>query len=676
MHDGRPVFREDQPMFEDKRSYKQYQGDHVQHASTANSPRRVSTAIMHFCLLTGLVLLFGSVHPILSLHVRPRQTLPLSNTTSLLDVIQVAPPVRFYSKNGDEESPSCQSLLVSYSFGNSYGQPFVGPYTPPACDFNRVTWNLTVTSSGRQFDRLGTVSLGEIEVFRTSTAEPTANGIIWTYIKDVSPFLSLFKQPQTLIFDLGNIINDIYTGPFNVTLTASYYTVDDTDTLPAADSILPISKRLQNASSVFNVPPDNATNLITIPQNVEKAIVTVAATGQSSEEFWWSNVLEQDVNDFPSAGTLPGLSPFREVQLLIDGNLAGVVWPFPVIFTGGVVPGFWRPIVGIDAYDLREDEIDISPWLPLLSDNQAHNFTLVVTGLVPDSTNTTSTLSERVNTYWVVDAKIFLWLSPTSEPTTGTPPTISTPVPSILTSSTLTPTSSNDSTLTYSVSVSRSLSITSTLHLPTGPRNATWSQSLTHSSSGTLSSFGNAQLSTLLVTGRDASSSGYERFINYPLNVSSLYIPRADGFGLSASLTRGKDVRTFGPSVFPKGLESFSGAGQYGGGRGKGAWLDTTQEGEARYESNTTSNVATSYGDTRQVLKFSEVEGEEDAGRELYFRDVEGRNGTIVADEVRDVQSGGDGGRRGGGGGQHVQFAVRLPGLRGSGMSVRGPPGA
>lgn len=28
--------------------------------------------------------------------------------------------------------------------------------------------------------------LGDIEVFRTSTAEPTADGIIWTYLK-VSP---------------------------------------------------------------------------------------------------------------------------------------------------------------------------------------------------------------------------------------------------------------------------------------------------------------------------------------------------------------------------------------------------------------------------------------------------------------------------------------------------------
>jgi len=31
-----------------------------------------------------------------------------------------------------------------------------------------------VISVGRQFDRLGTVYLGDVEVFRTSVAEPTA----------------------------------------------------------------------------------------------------------------------------------------------------------------------------------------------------------------------------------------------------------------------------------------------------------------------------------------------------------------------------------------------------------------------------------------------------------------------------------------------------------------------
>lgn len=46
-----------------------------------------------------------------------------------------------------------------------------------------MTWNLTVVSAGRQFDRLGIVYLGDIEILRTSTAEPTMTGIEWTYLK-------------------------------------------------------------------------------------------------------------------------------------------------------------------------------------------------------------------------------------------------------------------------------------------------------------------------------------------------------------------------------------------------------------------------------------------------------------------------------------------------------------
>jgi len=86
--------------------------------------------------------------------------------------------------------------------------------------------------------------------------------------------------------------------------------------------------------------------------------------------------------------------------------LAGVAWPFPVIFTGGVVPGLWRPIVGIDAFDLKEDEIDITPWLPLLCDGHSHNFSMRVLGLDHDAENSTASLSEIKNSYWLVTGKV------------------------------------------------------------------------------------------------------------------------------------------------------------------------------------------------------------------------------------------------------------------------------
>ena len=127
--------------------------------------------------------------------------------SSFLEVFQAYPPVLTVSSDGsleltdgssnatvrlvDSDRPTCQETLAVHSFGFSYGKPFVGRYTAPKCTFNRVTWNLTVASAGRQFDRLAIVYLGDIEVFRTSTAEPTSDGIEWTYLKVRSLFSRL-----------------------------------------------------------------------------------------------------------------------------------------------------------------------------------------------------------------------------------------------------------------------------------------------------------------------------------------------------------------------------------------------------------------------------------------------------------------------------------------------------
>jgi len=131
--------------------------------------------------------------------VLPPRNYARAPAPSLLEVFQIHPPVLTVNNNGaltitddstnpnsgnhDNNHATCEKVLAVHSFGYSYGQPFIGNYTPPDCKFNRVTWNLTVVSAGRQFDRLGMVYFGDIEVFRTSTAEPTANGIIWTYLK-------------------------------------------------------------------------------------------------------------------------------------------------------------------------------------------------------------------------------------------------------------------------------------------------------------------------------------------------------------------------------------------------------------------------------------------------------------------------------------------------------------
>lgn len=130
-------------------------------------------------------------------------------TSSLLEVFQMHPPVLMVARSDAPETtddsidsgsgipgddhPACSKVLAVHSFGFSYGEPFIGNYTPPKCEFNKVVWNLTVVSAGKQFDRLGIVYLGDIEVLRTSTAEPTTDGIVWTYLK-----VSRISEPDRL----------------------------------------------------------------------------------------------------------------------------------------------------------------------------------------------------------------------------------------------------------------------------------------------------------------------------------------------------------------------------------------------------------------------------------------------------------------------------------------------
>lgn len=511
--------------------------------------------------------------------------------------------------------------------------------------------NFTVTSKGRQFDRLGLMYLGDIEVFRTSTAEPTANGIVWTYIKEMEQYNALWSKNQKIIFDLGNLIDSTYTGPFNTTLTATFFTVPDSKA--TADTILPISAEQSSANmgSAFSVPGQNASVSYTLPQNVERAVISLSACGQIAEEFWYTNVYNSDVDTFdPTAGTLYGFSPFREVQVLIDGQLAGVSWPFPIIFTGGIVPGLWRPVVGIDAFDLRQHEIDVTPWLPLLCDGASHRFEIRVVGL-NDDIAAHATLSETVGSYWVVTGTIFLFLGEAGSVTTGSQPTIDAPSPQIEISSTITTnaTGANEK-LTYNTAVSRGISISSTVKTFNGSRLATWTQKLSYTNFNGLTSQGFVQLTSQNTTGTDASSSGYTNTYSYPLTVNSSFsVDEAGDVGINATLSHGLTYNVFGPSVFPSGIQTFnvtspslfSPSGLQSPQTLQlpatlpsfsGALLSTTQTGSAEYLS--AGNASYSFGTTAQDFDFKGAElSNPDATFELYHRHVVAVNSTVTVDQ-------------------------------------------
>lgn len=498
--------------------------------------------------------------------------------------------------------------------------------------------NFTVTSKGRQFDRLALMYFGDTEVWRTSTAEPTKNGIRWTYMKDMSHYLYLWNQPQKLIFDLGNLIDNTYTGFFNTTLTATFFM--GPEAVDAAEMIIPISGRrsASNAASLFIVPADTAANTISFPRNANRAVFSVSACGQANEEFWWSNVLQSNTETFvPADGVLPGYSPWREVQVYIDGQLAGVHWPFPVIFTGGVVPGLWRPIVGIDAFDLREHEIDITPWLPVLCDGNQHTFEIKVAG-ISDNGGTTGTVTAPVGNSWYVTGKIFLWLDDPSSITTGIKPIlqIEEPTISLTQSYTQDPATKVNQTLTYRTSVQRTLIISSTVKTQKRTHHPTWSQILTYDNKGYFVDQGNTQINDLITNGIESSkgSNAYETVFAYPLYANTTFIvePTSGNFSISATLSHGLDLYESGDSIYPSGLETFSHHKPLGNSFA-GSTLSTVQTGSAYYFSSPSTQTGLSFGTTEQEFSFIGNETNGGGSVELYFRDVAAVNGTVTNDK-------------------------------------------
>ncbi|KAF4614768.1 hypothetical protein D9613_003060 [Agrocybe pediades] len=308
----------------------------------------------------------------------------------------------------------CTIQILQRDFAFSFGSAEVVEFQPPTdCgpvgSWAGITLNFTVTSNGTQFDRLGIFTFQNVEIWRTSTPEPTqGDGIIWTYIKDVTRYTPLFAKPGTFILQLDNLIQPGLDGIYSTVLHATFFASSPAHP-PAkkADLLVPLSNLLNNTGNDVSVPPTFSIN-VTLPQNTVKVFAELYASGNGNEEFWYFNTANQFLPDLPN-GFL-GQGPFREVRLLVDGRVAGTAYPYATIFTGGIVPTAWRPITSYGALDLPTYFVDVTPFVPILTDGKAHNFSLDVTSAEADHT---------ILQNWFLSGVLQVFTDPSSKPTTG-----------------------------------------------------------------------------------------------------------------------------------------------------------------------------------------------------------------------------------------------------------------
>lgn len=284
--------------------------------------------------------------------------------------------------------PCVVTLLTNQPFANFTPKPM--SYTPPAAcpgPWAKVvfTADFTVTA-GRQFDRTAAFYLGHANIYYGTTAEPRKTlSPSWHVERDVTDLSAIFRSAQTGEANIGNLVNNTYTGIIYANAALEFYPASDKDDDQGRDDdrgrdarrvpdiVVPINGGGGDAGTL-NTTASRITQTLNLPTNVERVMLDVIAQSQSNDEFWYFCVPNDQANNLQSCGA----TSFRETEIYIDGQPAGVAPVYPWIYTGGIDPYLWEPIPGVQTLDFKPYRVDLTPFAGLLSDGSPHTISIGV----------------------------------------------------------------------------------------------------------------------------------------------------------------------------------------------------------------------------------------------------------------------------------------------------------
>lgn len=273
-------------------------------------------------------------------------------------------------------TPCVEHIVRNYPFKNTaYGPDpnYSGPYDPPAAcpgPWARVVATIHVKVTGVQFDRIGDVRLNGTTIFSFSTAEPRGDdtpNVVWTKSVDVTNYTDQLEQHHKIWYEIGNVITGPYDGVYYGSLTLRFYPTDASNPEPPGtpDTVMPVIN--QGSLSPDTTKLDGS---FTLPTDTTSLTADLTIQGHGGcDEFWWADAPP------PFPGQCGGPA-WREAEIRIDGKLAGIVEPYPYLFTGADGPNWWEPISAPQAMNLHPWELNLTPFVGMLTDGKAHTLSV------------------------------------------------------------------------------------------------------------------------------------------------------------------------------------------------------------------------------------------------------------------------------------------------------------
>jgi hypothetical protein len=325
------------------------------------------------------------------------------------------------------EQPCVAPLFTGYQFAH-YSQGYqTFQFTPPAnCP---GPWEKVVVEAdfsengGAQFDRSAIIYLGDLNIYFGTTPEPLATDTnTWHVERDITDYSAALSTAQQGTMILVNCTTDcpppynVLNGVFTVNAQIEFYPAQRGWSSRhhgqggwgqgTPDQVLPMVQT--NSSGGANLPVtlqpgDQFSTTFTLPTNTVEAYLDVLAQNQYVDETWWgclpSNLSSSIINEIYGCEN----TDFRETEVTIDGQPAGISPISAWVFTGDL-PDDWVPIPGAQTLDLVPYRVNLTPFAGVLSNGQPHTVALSVF---------------NNDSYFSTAATLLLYLDPGSAQVTG-----------------------------------------------------------------------------------------------------------------------------------------------------------------------------------------------------------------------------------------------------------------
>lgn len=318
-------------------------------------------------------------------------------------------------------TPCVVPLFANLTFADF--SPKLFSFTPPAgCS---APWAKVVlaadfaVTAGRQFDRTASIWIGGTNVYFGTTSEPSAAvARSWHIENDLTDYSALFRTAQPGMVQLDNLVNSTFTGILSGSGELRFYPVAPRTTAPvSADVVLPFSAGPSGGTVALATTASTLARTLTLPTNIERAVLDVYAQSQAGDEFWYTCVPDDLTGPLQSCG---GTS-FRETEIAIDGQPAGIAPIYPWLYTGAIDPNLWKPIPSVQTLNFIPYRVDLTPFAGVLSDGQPHTVAVNVFG---------------ANNHFATTASLLLYLDRRTTRTRGAVlvNTLAAPTPTVATS--------------------------------------------------------------------------------------------------------------------------------------------------------------------------------------------------------------------------------------------------